>query len=134
LGAFLALRLSGGLHRRGYLLLARHLGFSPVSRRGLSGRWHDELLMSRAVMALSTIGGALARIKGRKQCNLWPLRGPPSRALRPMFDVPSPSADNCPPSARKGRDSSCELATLGRENVDDCVERRRDDDAGSGGT
>jgi hypothetical protein len=66
LGAFLALRLSGGLRRRGYLLLARHFGFSPVSRRGLSGRWHDALLMSRAVLALSTIGGVLARIKSRK--------------------------------------------------------------------
>lgn len=52
LGAFLALRLSGGLRRRSYLLLARHLGFGPVSRRGLSGRWHDVLLISRAVMAL----------------------------------------------------------------------------------
>lgn len=67
LGAFLALRLSGGLRRRSYLLLARHLSFSPVSRRGLSWRWHDVLLMSRAVMALSTIGGVLARIKSRKQ-------------------------------------------------------------------
>ncbi|WP_229514063.1 hypothetical protein [Paraburkholderia terrae] len=67
LGAFLALRLSGDLRRRSYLLLARHLSFSPVSRRGLSGRWHDALLLFRAVMALSTIGGALARIKGRKQ-------------------------------------------------------------------
>ena len=66
LGAFLALRLSGGLRRRGYLLLARHFGFSPVSRRGLSGRWHDVLLMSRAVLALSTIDGVLARIKSRK--------------------------------------------------------------------
>lgn len=67
LGAFLPLHLSGGLRRRGYLLLARHLGFSPVSRRGLSGRWHDVPLMSRAVMALTTIGGVLSRIKGRKQ-------------------------------------------------------------------
>ena len=66
LRAFLALRLSGALRRRGYLLLARHLGFSPVSRRGLSGRRHDVLLMSCAVMALSTIGGVLARIKSRK--------------------------------------------------------------------
>jgi hypothetical protein len=73
LRAFLTLRLSGGLRRRGYLLLARHLGFSPVSRRGLSGRWHDVLLKFRAVMALFTIGGVLARIKARAKSNLWTL-------------------------------------------------------------
>jgi hypothetical protein len=31
LRAFLALRFFGGLRRGGYFLLARHLGFSPVS-------------------------------------------------------------------------------------------------------
>ena len=51
LRAFLAPRLSGGLRRRGNFLLARHLGFSSVNWGGLSGRCHDVLLMSRAVMA-----------------------------------------------------------------------------------
>jgi hypothetical protein len=78
LRAFLTLRLSGGLRRRGYLLLARHLGFSPVSRRGLSGRWHDVLLKFRAVMALFTIGGVLARIKARMPRNRWTLGENPS--------------------------------------------------------